>query len=51
MDPKVPTWDVKTGFLKETDNFQKGVPHKPARLYTFVEKKFTNDNNQKFKFY
>jgi 8-oxo-dGTP diphosphatase len=27
---------LKTGFLKETDEFQEGVPHKPARLYTFV---------------
>jgi hypothetical protein len=42
---------LKTGFLKETNNFQEGVPHKPARLYTFVEKKFASDNNQKFKFY
>lgn len=42
---------LKTGFLKETNHFQEGVPHKPARLYTFVEKKFDNLNNQKFKFY
>ena len=42
---------LKTGFLKETDNFQEGVPHKPARLYKFIEKEFENDNNHKFKFY
>lgn len=42
---------LKTGFLKETDNFQEGVPHKPARLYAFVRKEFDNVSKNNFKFY
>ena len=42
---------LKTGFLKETDEFQEGVPHKPAKLYTFVKKEFDNVSKTNFKFY
>jgi len=42
---------LKTGFLKETDEYQEGVPHKPAKLYTFVKKEFENVSKSKFKFY
>jgi 8-oxo-dGTP diphosphatase len=42
---------LKTGFLKETENYQEGVPHKPARLYTFVKKEFDNVSKSNFKFY
>lgn len=42
---------LKTGFLKETDEFQEGVPHKPARLYTFVRAEFDNVSKNNFKFY
>ncbi|MDG2455740.1 MAG: NUDIX domain-containing protein [Bacteroidia bacterium] len=42
---------LKTGFLKETENYQEGVPHKPARLYTFAKKKFDNVSKANFKFY
>lgn len=42
---------LKTGFLLETDKFQKGVPHKPARLYKFVKEEFDNVSKNNFKFY
>ncbi|MDB9883140.1 NUDIX hydrolase [Bacteroidia bacterium] len=42
---------LKTGFIKETDEYQEGVPHKPARLYTFVQKEFENVSKNNFKFY
>ncbi len=42
---------LKTGFLQETENYQEGVPHKPARLYTFVKKEFDNVSKSNFKFY
>ena len=42
---------LKSGFLKETENYQEGVPHKPARLYTFVKKEFDNASKNNFKFY
>jgi 8-oxo-dGTP diphosphatase len=29
---------LKTGFILETEEYQKGVPHKPAVLYTFAKK-------------
>jgi len=42
---------LKTGFLKETDEYQAGVPHKPARLYTFIREEFENVSKNNFKFY
>ncbi len=42
---------LKTGFIKETDHYQEGVPHKPARLYTFAKEVFDSPENKKFKFY
>lgn len=42
---------LKTGFLNETDNFQQGVPHRRARLYTFVKEEFENTQKSNFKFY
>ena len=42
---------LKTGFIIETDNFQEGVPHKPARLYRFVKEEFENVSRNNFKFY
>jgi hypothetical protein len=36
--------------LKATDEFQEGVPHKRAKLYTFVKKEFVNAGAN-FKFY
>ena len=42
---------LKTGFLKETDEYQAGVPHKPARLYEFVREEFENISKNNFKFY
>ncbi len=42
---------LKTGFIQETENYQKGVPHKPARLYRFVKEEFNNSTTKKFKFY
>jgi 8-oxo-dGTP diphosphatase len=42
---------LKTGFIQETEHFQAGVPHKPARLYSFVREEFDNIKQQKFKFY
>jgi 8-oxo-dGTP diphosphatase len=41
---------LKTGFLKETDEVQEGVPHKRAKLYTFAKKEFDN-LGANFKFY
>jgi len=42
---------LKTGFLKETDEFQEGVPHKPAKLYVFVKKEFDTVSKTNFTFY
>lgn len=42
---------LKTGFLKETEQYQEGVPHKPARLYTFVPEEFETASKNNFKFY
>lgn len=42
---------LKTGFLQETDEYQAGVPHKPARLYKFIREEFDNVSKNNFKFY
>jgi len=42
---------LKTGFLQETDEYQEGVPHKPARLYEFIREEFENVSKNNFKFY
>lgn len=42
---------LKTGILKETDEFQEGVPHKPAKLYVFVKKEFDTVRKTNFTFY
>jgi hypothetical protein len=42
---------LKTGFLQETDEYQAGVPHKPARLYEFIREEFENVSKNNFKFY
>lgn len=42
---------LKTGFIKETDKFQEGVPHKPARLYKFAKEEFESISKDNFKFY
>lgn len=42
---------LKTGFIQETDKLQKGVPHKPAKLYRFVKEDFEKINQDKFNFY
>lgn len=42
---------LKTGFLKETDEYQEGVPHKPAKLYKFEREEFESISNNNFKFY
>lgn len=42
---------LKTGFIQETEQFQEGVPHKPARLYRFVKEEFENKSANNFKFY
>lgn len=42
---------LKTGFIQETDVYQQGVPHKPAKLYTFVRENFDKINHDKFNFY
>jgi len=42
---------LKTGFILETDQYQEGVPHKPARLYTFIKEAFENTTTHNFKFY
>jgi 8-oxo-dGTP diphosphatase len=42
---------LHTGFLLETDNFQTGVPHKPARLYRFVKEEYENTAKENFKFF
>jgi 8-oxo-dGTP diphosphatase len=42
---------LKTGFLKETEEYQEGVPHKPARLYTLIPEEFEHASKNNFKFY
>jgi 8-oxo-dGTP diphosphatase len=42
---------LNTGFLLETENFQSGVPHKPARLYRFVKEEYENTGKGNFKFF
>jgi 8-oxo-dGTP diphosphatase len=42
---------LKTGFLKETEEYQEGVPHKPAKLYTLIPEEFAEASRNNFKFY